>query len=168
MTLSAADRARLADIVALQPTKNATLQERWDMESGSEVHQYLESTLSDYYYRDENSLIRATDAAAELVDVEPGVEEDTDGDALVLRIPELEQRVLDVLPEPEGETMSVVAVLQAVRAAHDVDPDVDEVRSALQALRRKGAVSVTYRLVPTYGLAMPRDRLQVEPASTPA
>ncbi|MFW5905887.1 MAG: DUF5797 family protein, partial [archaeon] len=34
MTLSEAALKRLADVVALQPTKNAELQDRWEMESG--------------------------------------------------------------------------------------------------------------------------------------
>lgn len=38
------------------------------MESGSEVHKYLDSELSQYYYGGENSYIRATEAAEEYVD----------------------------------------------------------------------------------------------------
>ena len=77
MTLSEQARSRLADLVALQPTKNAELQERWGMESGSEVHQYLESELKEYYYRDDDSLIRATPTA----EAELGVESGDDGGA---------------------------------------------------------------------------------------
>jgi hypothetical protein len=51
---------RLADVVELQPTKNAELQQRWGMESGGEVHRFLEDELREYYYRDEDSRIRAT------------------------------------------------------------------------------------------------------------
>ena len=43
MTLSDEARERLADVVALQPTKNAELQAQWEMDSGSDVHQYLET-----------------------------------------------------------------------------------------------------------------------------
>lgn len=161
MSLSERDRERLADVVRLQPTKNGELQDRWGMESGSEVHQYLESTLSEYYYRDENSLIRATDDAAELVDVDPGVEGDSDG-ALVIRVPELERHLIDVLAEPDQRSMSVVSVLHALSEKHDVESDIDEVRNALQRLRRKGAVEVEYRLVPTYRLAQARDAIVVE------
>lgn len=161
MELPEEDRKRLADVVALQPTKNSELQEKWGMESGSEVHQYLEGTLGDYYYRDENSLIRATDDAASLVDVKPGVE-GGDGEALVLRIPELQGAIIAVLPEPDERTQSVVATLQALRDATSLDPTVDDVREALQSLRRKGAVSVEYRMVPTYGLAQPRSEITVE------
>ena len=161
MSLSERDRERLADVVRLQPTKNGELQDRWGMESGSEVHQYLESTLSEYYYRDENSLIRATDDAAELVDVDPGVEGDSDG-ALVIRVPELERHLIDVLAEPDQRSMSVVSVLHALSEKYDVESDIDEVRNALQRLRRKGAVEVEYRLVPTYRLAQARDAIVVE------
>ena len=70
MTLSEEARERLADIVELQPTKNGELQERWDMDSGSEVHQYLESELKEYYYRNDNSLICATPEATTLIDGE--------------------------------------------------------------------------------------------------
>ncbi len=161
MALSDEDRDRLADIVRLQPTKNGELQERWGMESGSEVHQYLESVLADYYYRDDNSLIRATEEAQDLVDVEPGVEGEADGD-LVVRVPELERQVLDVLPEPGERSMSVVATYHALEDAYGFDGDVDDVRNALQRLRRKGAVDVNYRMVPTYVLARPGDRITVE------
>ena len=165
MELSEEDRERLADIVSLQPTKNGELQDRWGLESGSEVHQYLEGTLGDYYYRDENSLIRATDEAADLVDVKPGVE-GGDGEALVLRIPDLEQAVINVLPEPDEQSQSVVATLQAIREETSLEPEVDDVREALQSLRRKGAVDVEYRIVPTYRLAVPRDDITVESAVT--
>ncbi len=165
MGLSDRDRNRLADIVELQPTKNATLQERWGLESGSEVHHYLEETLSEYYFRDDNSLIRATDEAAELVDVEPGVEGGGDDERLILRVPELERQVIAVLPGPEEESMSVVAVLHRLRDEFDIDPPVEEVREAIANLRRKDAVAVTYRLVPTYTLAVSREQLTVEAPS---
>lgn len=156
--MSDEDRERLADVVRLQPTKNAELQERWGMDSGSAVHQYLESTLGEYYYRDDDSLIRATEEAHDLVDVEPGVEGDRDG-ALVIRVPELDRRILEVLPEPGGRSMSVVATLHALERT---EADVDDVRNALQRLRRKGAVEVEYRMVPTYVLARPRGEITVE------
>lgn len=165
MALSDVDRGRLADIVELQPTRNAELQERWGLESGSEVHGYLEDALGEYYYRDDNSLIRATDEAASLVDVQPGVESNGDG-PLVIRVPKLERQLLEVLPEPSARPVSVVAALHAFREEYDIDPGIEAVRSGLQALRRKDAVAVTYRLVPTYGLARPRDEIRVEaPAS---
>ena len=61
--LSEANRNHIADLVRLQPTKNSELQDEWGLPSGSKVHQYLQSELSDYYFRDEDSLIRASPAA---------------------------------------------------------------------------------------------------------
>ncbi|AZH25896.1 DUF5797 family protein [Haloplanus aerogenes] len=161
MTLSAAERERLADVVRLQPTKNKELQERWGMESGSEVHSYLEEHLSDYYYRNENSYICATPEAAELTGVDPGVEGDEDG-VEVIRVPELEAQVFEVVAGPDERSESVVSVLQKVREAFDADPEVDDVREALQSLRRKGVVEVEYRTVPTFRLAVERDDVTVE------
>jgi len=160
MTLSEEARERLADVVELQPTKNAELQERWGMESGSEVHQYLETALGDYYYRDENSLIRATEEAADLVDVEPGVSDNGDGSRSI-RVPELHARVFEVLAEPDDRSQSVVSVLHALRDEFGIDPTADEVRDALQSLKRKGVVEVVYRTVPTYKLAVDRDAVEV-------
>src|SRR6056297_1637622 len=107
MTLSEEARERLADLVELQPTKNAELQERWGLDSGSEVHQYLENELKDYYYRDDNSLIRATSEAADLVDVEPGVVADEEsGVPSAIRVPQLQQQVFSVVAGPDEETES--------------------------------------------------------------
>jgi hypothetical protein len=161
MTLSAEERDRLADVVRLQPTKNKELQDRWEMESGSEVHSYLESHLSDYYYRNENSYICATPEAAELTGVDPGVEGDGDG-VDVIRVPELEAWVFEVVAGPDERSESVVSVLQKVREAFDADPGVEAVREALQSLRRKGVVEVVYRTVPTFKLAVERDGVEVE------
>lgn len=61
-------RSRLADIVEFQPTSNSELADAWDFSSGSEVYQYLSSTLDDYYYRDERNYIRATDRAKKLIE----------------------------------------------------------------------------------------------------
>jgi len=160
MSLSEEARARLADVVELQPTKNAELQERWDMESGSEVHGYLESELRDYYYRDEDSLVRATAEAADLVaDLV-----ETDDAARTVAVTDLEARVLDVLPGPEERSESVVSVLHSLRDAGDADEELaaEDVRRALQRLKRKGAVTVEYRTVPTFRLSMPREELAVE------
>ncbi|MFW5895914.1 MAG: DUF5797 family protein [archaeon] len=162
MSLSDEARARLADIVTLQPTKNKELQDRWGMESGSDVHQYLESELSDYYYRDDDSLIRATEEAAELVGVEPSVPPEDGGVPELIRVPELHAQILDVLAGPEERSESVVRVLQTLRAEFDVNPDVEAVRDALGSLRRKAVVEVEYRTVPTYRLAVERDAFDVE------
>jgi hypothetical protein len=162
MTLSEEARERLADLVELQPTKNSELQERWGLESGSEVHQYLENELKDYYFRDDNSLIRATKEAADLVDVEPGVVGDEEtGVPEAIRVPALQRQVFSVVAGPDEESESVVSVLQKLREEYDVDPDAEEVRSALQALRRKGVVEVVYRTVPTFKLAVERDEVEV-------
>ncbi|WP_435345262.1 DUF5797 family protein [Haloarchaeobius sp. HRN-SO-5] len=163
MTLSEQARERLADIVELQPTKNAELQQRWGMDSGSEVHAYLESELKDYYFRDDNSLIRATEEAAELVDVEPGVTggEEPGAAPSAVNVPGLQAAILDLLAGPEDPGQSVVSVLQSLRAETDYDPDVDEVREALQSLRRKSVVEVVYTTVPTFRLAVPRDEFEV-------
>jgi len=161
MTLSEEERDRLADIVRLQPTKNNELQERWGLDGGSEVHSYLEDHLGDYYYRNENSYIRATPEAADLVDVDPGVEGDEDG-VQVIRVPELEARVFEVVAGPDDRSESVVSVLQNVREAFDTDPGVDAVREALGDLRRKGVVETVYRTVPTYKLAVDRESVEVE------
>jgi hypothetical protein len=162
MTLSEQARSRLADVVALQPTKNSELAERWEMESGSEVHGYLESELKRYYYRDDNSLIRATEEAADLVDVEPGVEGEDDEDGpRVVRVPELQRAILGVVPDPDERSASVVRVLQELRE-EGYDPEVDEVRSALRTLSNKGVLTTVKRTVPTYKLAVDRGELSVE------
>jgi chromosome condensin MukBEF MukE localization factor len=163
MTLSEEARERLADLVELQPTKNSELQERWGLESGSEVHQYLENELKDYYFRDDNSLIRATKEAADLVDVEPGVVGDEEsGVPDVIRVPELQQQVFSVVAGRDEDAESVVSVLQKLREEYDIDPEAEDVRSALQALRRKGVVEVVYRTVPTFRLAVERDAVEVK------
>lgn len=162
MTLSEEALDRLADIVELQPTKNGELQDRWGMDSGSDVHQYLESELGEYYYRDDNSLIRATDDAADLVDVEPGVDEDDDGTPSTVRVPQLQSDILSVLAGPDERAQSVVSVLHDLRDTVGIDPSADDVRSGLQRLRQKGVVEVVYRSVPTFKLAVPREELTVE------
>jgi hypothetical protein len=155
MTLSEEACERLADVVALQPTKNADLQERWGMESGSEVHAYLESELEEYYYRDEKSLICATPAAEALV-----AGEATDDSERVVDAAGLQAAILDVLPEPDGEPQSVVTTLHAVRETGR-DPSVDEVRSALHTLVDKGAVERVRRLVPTFRLTLERGSIRI-------
>ena len=163
MTLSDEVRERLADVVELQPTKNSELQARWDLESGSEVHHYLEDELGEFYFRDDNSLIRATAEAADLVDVEPGVQvaDDGDGATSAVRVPELQARILEVLPGRDERSQSVVATLHDLREAYEIDPDVEDVRSGLQSLRRKDVVEVEYRTVPTFRLAVDLEGLEV-------
>jgi len=56
--LSEFDVNRLCGIMELQPTTNSELQNRWDMESGSEVYQYLNQNLDDFYERNgENKIV---------------------------------------------------------------------------------------------------------------
>jgi hypothetical protein len=157
MTLSDEARERLADVVALQPTKNAELQAQWDMDSGSDVHQYLESELKDYYYRNEDSLICATPEANRLVgdDVEGEIDEQ------VVTVPALQAATIDALPDHDDEPQSVVATLHDLRAGGR-DPEVDEVRSALRSLAEKGVVERVQKTVPTYRLAVERDALEVQ------
>lgn len=155
MTLSAEARERLEDVVELQPTKNATLQERWEMDSGSEVHSYLESDLKEYYYRNEDSLICATPEAEAIV-----AGEEPDSSERIVDATELETATLDVLPGPDEEPQSVVATLHALREAGR-DPDVDEVRSLLHTLVDKGAVERVRKTVPTFRLTLERDSIRV-------
>jgi len=150
---------RLADVVELQPTKNAELQERWGMDSGSEVHGYLESDLGEYYYRDENSLVCATPEAEALVG--GGDPPDNDSTRTVTGTV-LHRQVLDVLPAPDAESQSVVATLHDVQETTGVDPTVDEVRSALHTLADKGLVERVRKSVPTFRLAVERGRIEVE------
>jgi hypothetical protein len=157
MTLSEEARERLADVVALQPTKNAELQARWDVDSGSDVHQYLESELKEYYYRDEDSLICATPEANQLV----GDDVDGEVDEQVVTVPPLQAATLDALPGHDADPQSVVATLHALRDA-GLDPEVDEVRSALRSLAEKGVVARAQKTVPTYRLAVARDAMQVQ------
>ena len=156
MTLSEEAYERLSDIVELQPTKNKELQQRWGMDSGSEVHGYLESELGEYYYRNENSLICATPKAVELV----GGEESTSDDRTV-RGTALERAIVDILPGPEEDSQSVVATLHNVED-EGFDTDVDDVRSALHTLSDKGVVERVRKTVPTFRLALERDRVVIE------
>lgn len=163
MTLSEEAEARLADIVELQPTKNKALQERWGMESGSDVHQYLESELKEYYYRDENSLIRATAEARAVVTGEKP-------ESFAVHMTDFERHVFAVAPGPDEESASVVNVLHRLREEYGddlenddgEDPGAKDVRRALQSLKRKGVVELIYRTVPTFRLAVERDAVTAD------
>ncbi|MFB6201411.1 MAG: DUF5797 family protein [Halorhabdus sp.] len=158
MTLSEDALRRLADVVALQPTKNAELQERWGMESGSEVHSYLESALGEYYYRNDDSLICATPEAAQLVENEGLIEGGTDDD--VVHVPDLQAAVLDVLAGPDDDPQSVVSVLHDLRDAGR-DPTVEAVRNALGNLTDRGLVERVRTTVPTFRLVVGREDIDV-------
>jgi hypothetical protein len=161
MTLSEEARDRLADVVALQPTKNGELQEAWGMDSGSDVHGYLESELGEYYFRDDNSLIRATAEAADLVDVEPGVSGGEDGRPDRARLSELEARAFEVLAGPDERSESVVSVLHALRAAFDADPAAEDVRTALRSLVRSDLAETERRTVPTFRRTVAVDAVEI-------
>jgi hypothetical protein len=154
MALSEEARERLVDVVELQPTKNAELQDRWDMDSGSEVHQFLENELKEYYYRNEDSLICATPEAVELVGGP-----DAEGQTIAVTV--LQSAILEVIAGPDEDSQSVVSVLHDVRETGR-DPTVDEVRSALRSLVDKGVVETVKKTVPTFRLAVERDQLDVE------
>ncbi|GAA0457237.1 DUF5797 family protein [Halococcus dombrowskii] len=158
MALSEEAQERLADVVALQPTKNGELEEHWGMDSGSEVHQYLESELKAYYYRDEDSLIRATADAADLV----GADTENDGPRTVT-VPAFQAQVFAVVADEDDRAESVVSVLHSLRDAHDIDPAPEDVRSALRGLARRGVVDVVQKTVPTFRLAVEREDVVVEP-----
>ncbi|MFC6753068.1 DUF5797 family protein [Halorubrum tibetense] len=165
MSLTDEELDRLADVVRLQPTKNSELEEAWGVDGGSAVHRYLEDHLKEYYYRDDDSLIRATAEANDLVDVEPGIEADAvakGGAPDTIRVPQLEARVFEVVAGPDERSQSVVSVLNDLRETFDIDPDVGEVRRALRSLERKNVVEVEYRTVPTFRLAVERDAVTVE------
>ncbi len=155
MSLSEEATERLADVVELQPTKNADLQEKWGMDSGSEVHQYLESELGEYYYRDEDSMICATPEAEALVgDGDTGGERSVTGTAL-------QKAIIAILPGPDEDPQSVVATLHDIEDT-GTDTSVDEVRSALHTLTDKGLVERVRKTVPTFRLAIDRDRIVIE------
>jgi len=147
--LSEEARGRLEDLVELQPTKNAELQERWGMESGSEVHGYLEDELREYYYRDEESRIRATAEAVELVVGESGG---------AIEVSAFEAAVIEAVPDHDQRAASVVAVFHEL----DVDAEVGRVRRTLQRLRRRSIVEVDHRTVPVFRLAVAREDLDIE------
>jgi hypothetical protein len=155
MTLSEEAEERLGELVELQPTKNAELQERWGLDSGSEVHSYLESELGNYYYRNDNSLICATPEAEAIA----GVEGATTGERVVGGS-RLQQLTLDELPGPDEEPQSVVATLHDLEGS--IDTSVDEVRSALHDLSDKGLVERIRKSVPTFRLALERENVSIE------
>lgn len=164
MSLTDEELDRLADVVRLQPTKNAALEAAWGVDGGSEVHRYLENHLKEYYYRDDDSLIRATAAANDLVDVEPGIEADAVARGVAperIAVPQLEARVFEVVAGPEERSQSVVSVLNSLRETFDIDPEAGAVRRALRSLERKHVVEVVYRTVPTFRLAVERDSVAV-------
>lgn len=65
--LRSKDMDRLNDIVTMQPTTNGELASLWNLNSGSEVHRYISSTLDEFVYRDTSNRLRATPNAERLV-----------------------------------------------------------------------------------------------------
>ncbi len=155
MTLSEQAEERLRDLVELQPTKNAELQSRWEMDSGSEVHSYLEDELKEYYYRNEDSLICATPEAEAIA-----AGEDPDTSQRTVDVTDFEAETIAVLPGPDDDPQSVVATLHALQEAGH-DPEVDEVRSTLHGLVDKGAVERVRTTVPTFRLSLARENLVI-------
>ncbi len=154
MPLSETARSRLADILEREPTKNKALQTAWDMESGSEVHQYLESELQPYYYRDDESLIRVSPEGKAILS--------GDGDGgPAIAFSGIDKAVFEAVPGPEEDPASVVAVLHRVREMTDTDPAVDDVRAALRTLVRKNVCESIDRTVPTYRLSVPRSDVEI-------
>lgn len=154
MPLSETARSRLADILEREPTKNSELQAAWDMESGSEVHQYLETELGPYYYRDDDSLIRVSPEGKALLSGDG-----SGGPAIAFS--GIEQEVFEALPGPDADSASVVSILHRVQKQTDLDPDVDTVRSALRTLVRKEVCEKIDRTVPTYRLSVSRSEVEV-------
>nr|WP_267900547.1 DUF5797 family protein [Halocatena pleomorpha] len=64
-TLPEREQEQVVDLVRRQPTRNVRLQDRWGLNDGNEIRQYFESELKNYYYRDDDGYIRATDVAEE-------------------------------------------------------------------------------------------------------
>jgi len=109
MSLTDEELSRLADIVRLQPTKNGELQDAWGLDSGSEVHQYLENHLKEYYYRDDDSLIRSTEGERprRRRARDRGRRRRAKGAAPeTIRVPELEARVFEVVAGPDERARS--------------------------------------------------------------
>jgi hypothetical protein len=152
MPLSETARSRLADIAEREPTKNADLQAAWDMDTGSEVHRYLESELGPYYYRDDDSLIRLSPEGRAALEGDGGPAVAFSG---------IEREVFEALPGPGERSASVLAVLERVRETSDLDPDADAVRSALRTLVKKEVCETVERTVPTYRLSVPRSDVEV-------
>jgi Ca-activated chloride channel family protein len=68
LDLSETAQQRLRDLIELVPTKNSELAEAWEMESGSEVHAYLERELAEFYERGDASRIHLSDRGEEVLE----------------------------------------------------------------------------------------------------
>jgi len=92
----------------------------------------------------------------------------TEGVALFLLLGELDSLALNrseieslVDRLESNDDVAYAEVGGVARQATDTVVTAEEVRSALQALRRKGVVEVVYRTVPTFKLAVERDSVEV-------
>lgn len=74
--LTEEEQEGLLDLVRLEPTSNSELQDQWDLDGGRQVHEYLESHLNPYYYRDEDSYIRVTEEAKDFIREKSGLYQD--------------------------------------------------------------------------------------------
>jgi len=72
--LTTTKQERIEDIVRHQPIKATTLRNRWDLSSDSAVTEYLHSELDQFYFRDSENLVWASDEAEALVngDIQSG------------------------------------------------------------------------------------------------
>jgi hypothetical protein len=66
-TLSDTALSRLRDLVELQPTSNGELADRWGLSESREAYEYISTELDTFYYRDEDSMIRATEEAERII-----------------------------------------------------------------------------------------------------
>jgi Ca-activated chloride channel family protein len=66
-TLSDQALDRLSDLAEFAPTTNSDLADGRDVETGAEIHAYLESELDGYYRRDSNRMLRPTEEAQQIV-----------------------------------------------------------------------------------------------------
>lgn len=64
--LSELDFDRIKDIVEQQPTSNSELGELWGLNGGSEVYQYLSGNIDEFYERNDDKKIVATESAESL------------------------------------------------------------------------------------------------------
>ncbi|SEP19240.1 Protein of unknown function [Halorientalis persicus] len=144
--LSSTERNRIEDIVRLQPTKNDTLQQKWAFSSGRNVHEYLQSELTDYYFRDSDSLIWASDEAETLVNgdsssdegsVQPESDSDTE-DTSTQEHPTSDELLDEIrrLKREQGDVPTKIEMTN--RGAYPVNQFEDAFGSWTDAVREAG------------------------------
>lgn len=112
------EQERVVDLVRLQPTKNGELQDKWDLASGSEVHQYLESYLKEYYYRDDDGYIQASEAAEEFAQESQEVYQD-------VTAPESKPNIKNTTPDLQQRDLVIALVRLTQELGHL--PSADEI-----------------------------------------